>query len=218
MAQYETVYAMIVVIGMLGFVLDAAFEQLRGMAGRLGRARASRRRRLDMTATRAGMARSSSASLPIALLLALWFVLATFGLRRPSLLPRPQTVFAAACCGCCATRSSCRHCAVTLFRLFAGFVIAVVLGVALGIAAAGNRAVAAALTPLVRVLAPVPKIALYPAFILILGLRACLQDRAGGADAVFPILLATYQGAIAVEPKLVWSARAAGALARRAAC
>src|SRR5437870_9302563 len=29
MAQYETVYAMIVVIGALGFVLDAAFERLR---------------------------------------------------------------------------------------------------------------------------------------------------------------------------------------------
>jgi len=35
------------------------------------------------------------------------------------------------------------------------------------------------------------------------------------ADAVFPILLATYQGAASVEPKLVWSARAAGASPRR---
>ena len=31
MAQYRTVYGMIVVIGMLGFVLDAAFESLRGI-------------------------------------------------------------------------------------------------------------------------------------------------------------------------------------------
>jgi NitT/TauT family transport system permease protein len=30
MAQYQIVYAMIVVIGVLGFVLDAAFERLRG--------------------------------------------------------------------------------------------------------------------------------------------------------------------------------------------
>jgi len=29
MAQYETVYAMIVVIGALGFALDAGFERLR---------------------------------------------------------------------------------------------------------------------------------------------------------------------------------------------
>ena len=31
MAQYDTVYAMIVIIGVLGFVLDAAFESLRVM-------------------------------------------------------------------------------------------------------------------------------------------------------------------------------------------
>jgi NitT/TauT family transport system permease protein len=30
MAQYQTVYGMILVIGMLGFLLDAAFEALRG--------------------------------------------------------------------------------------------------------------------------------------------------------------------------------------------
>ena len=31
MAQYQTVYAMILIIGVLGFVLDAGFEKLRGM-------------------------------------------------------------------------------------------------------------------------------------------------------------------------------------------
>jgi len=30
MAQYETVYATIVIIGVLGFVIDALFERLRG--------------------------------------------------------------------------------------------------------------------------------------------------------------------------------------------
>jgi NitT/TauT family transport system permease protein len=30
MAQYETVYATIVIIGILGFVIDALFEKLRG--------------------------------------------------------------------------------------------------------------------------------------------------------------------------------------------
>ena len=31
MALYDTVYAMIVIIGLLGFVLDVAFERLRAM-------------------------------------------------------------------------------------------------------------------------------------------------------------------------------------------
>ena len=48
-----------------------------------------------------------------------------------------------------------------------------------------------------------------------LGFRASSKIALVVADAVFPILLATYQGAIAVEPKLVWSARAAGVRALR---
>jgi len=99
---------------------------------------------------------------------------------------------------------------VTLYRLFAGFMIAVVMGVTLGIAAVGSRAFAAIVTPVVRVLAPVPKIALYPALTLTLGYDDASKIALVIADAMFPILLATYQGASAVEPKLAWSARAAG--------
>jgi NitT/TauT family transport system permease protein len=70
--------------------------------------------------------------------------------------------------------------------------------------------------PLVRVLAPLPKVALYPAMILILGFDDASKIALVAADAVFPILLATYQGTMAVEPKLVWSARAAGTSQRMA--
>ena len=102
------------------------------------------------------------------------------------------------------------HAATTLYRLFWGFGLAVVVGVGLGIAAAGSPTVGALLRPLIRVLAPVPKIALYPAFILTLGFDHSSKIALVFADALFPILLATYQGAISVEPKLVWSARAMG--------
>ncbi len=66
------------------------------------------------------------------------------------------------------------------------------------------------LRPLVRVLAPLPKVALYPAMILILGFDDASKIALVVADAAFPILLATWQGTAAVERKLVWSARAAG--------
>jgi NitT/TauT family transport system permease protein len=102
------------------------------------------------------------------------------------------------------------HAATTLYRLFWGFGLAVIVGVGLGIAAAGGPAIGALLRPLVRVLAPVPKIALYPAFILTLGFDHSSKIALVFADALFPILLATYQGALSVEPKLVWSARAMG--------
>jgi NitT/TauT family transport system permease protein len=148
--------------------------------------------------------------LPIVMILALWQVLTAGGFAPPALLPSPASVF---------WRLSEQlrnpiflgHAATTLFRLFAGFGIAVVIGVALGLAAAGNNVVAALLRPLIRVLAPVPKVALYPALILTLGFEHASKIALVVADAVFPILLATYQGAASVEPKLVWSARAAGA-------
>ena len=63
---------------------------------------------------------------------------------------------------------------------------------------------------MVRVLAPVPKVALYPALLLLLGFDHASKITLVAADALFPILLATYYGASMVEQKLIWSAMAAG--------
>ena len=161
-----------------------------------------------MTAARARLIDVAAGTAPLALIVMLWFVLATFGLAPAALLPAPQTVLLRLC-ALLADAQFLSKCAVTLFRLFAGFALAAVLGITIGIAAAGSRAVGTALTPLVRVLAPLPKIALYPAFVLTLGFEHASKIALVVCDAVFPILLATYQGAMAVEPKLVWSARAA---------
>ena len=100
--------------------------------------------------------------------------------------------------------------AATLIRLFAGFAIAVVLGVSIGIAAAASPAINAVVRPIVRVLAPLPKVALYPALLLLLGFGHGSKITLVAADALFPILLSTYYGASAVEQKLIWSAMAAG--------
>ena len=162
-----------------------------------------------MTAARARLVDVAAGTAPLALIVTLWLVLATFGLAPAALLPAPQTVLLRLC-ALLAEAQFLSKCAVTLFRLFAGFALAAVLGITIGIAAAGSRAVGTALTPLVRVLAPLPKIALYPAFVLTLGFEHASKIALVVCDAVFPILLATYQGAMAVEPKLVWSARAAG--------
>jgi ABC-type nitrate/sulfonate/bicarbonate transport system permease component len=154
-------------------------------------------------------------ALPIALLLALWHGIAASGMAPASLLPAPSAVFARLA-EQLRNPVFLEHAAITLFRLFAGFAIAVVIGVVVGVAVTGSRTIEALVKPVVRVLAPVPKIALYPAFILILGFEHASKIALVVADAVFPILLATYQGTSAVEPKLVWSARAAGTSARKA--
>ena len=146
---------------------------------------------------------------PVLALLLVWQFAVSAGIAPPALLPSPGAVF-----GRVAQRAVdpdfLAHTGVTLYRLFVGFLIALAVGVPLGLAGATNRIVGAALKPLVRVLAPVPKIALYPALILSLGFDDASKIVLVTADALFPILLATFGGAAAVEPKLVWSARAAG--------
>ena len=147
--------------------------------------------------------------LPIAALIALWQVIAVSGLAPPALLPRPGLVFWRLLTQL-GNVEFLANLATTLYRLFAGFLIALVIGVMLGLAAAVNRRAEALLRPLVRILAPIPKIALYPALILTLGFQDASKIVLVAADALFPILLATLAGAKAVEPKLVWAARAAG--------
>ena len=153
--------------------------------------------------------------LPVALVLALWHGIAASGIAPPVLLPPPGAVFARLI-EQVGSRQFLEHAGITLFRLFAGFSIAVVIGIGLGLAATGSKVVESLVKPLVRVLAPLPKVALYPAMILILGFDDASKIALVAADAVFPILLATWQGTSAVDTKLVWSARAAGCAQTRA--
>jgi ABC-type nitrate/sulfonate/bicarbonate transport system permease component len=146
---------------------------------------------------------------PIALVIALWQALVSFGYAPVSLLPPPGLVFARLAQQL-VSGGFLQEIAVTLFRLFAGFSIAVMLGVGLGLAAAVNPAVNTIVKPVVRVLAPVPKVALYPALLLLLGFDHASKITLVAADALFPILLSTWYGATMVEQKLIWSALAAG--------
>jgi ABC-type nitrate/sulfonate/bicarbonate transport system permease component len=146
---------------------------------------------------------------PIALLLGLWQAISSFGYAPPSLLPPPGAVFLRLAQQLF-TSGFQQEIAATLFRLFTGFLIAVILGIGIGLAAAVNPAVNAVVRPLVRVLAPLPKVALYPALLLLLGFGHESKITLVAADALFPILLATYYGASMVEQKLIWSAMAAG--------
>lgn len=147
--------------------------------------------------------------IPIALLIAVWQGVISFGLAPATLLPPPGLVFIRMA-EQLVTASFDQEILATLFRLFAGFSIAVVFGIAIGLAAAVNPSINAVVRPVVRVLAPLPKVALYPALLLLLGFGHESKITLVAADALFPILLSTYYGASTVEQKLIWSAMAAG--------
>ena len=151
--------------------------------------------------------------IPIALLVAIWQGAVSFGFAPPTLLPPPGQVFVRMAQQL-VTASFDQEILATLFRLFAGFAIAVVLGITIGLAAAVSPSINAAVRPVVRVLAPLPKVALYPALLLLLGFGHESKITLVAADALFPILLSTYYGASTVEQKLIWSAMAAGTSSR----
>ena len=154
---------------------------------------------------KAGLTRSYS----LVLLLAAWEILSRAGVANPQVLPAPSVVFAHLAQALCDVQFI-QHLAQTALRLASGLTIATVLGIGLGLAAATWPMGGRLLEPLMRLLAPIPKIALYPALILTLGFDHASKIALVAADALFPVLFSTYYGARLVERKLIWSARAAG--------
>jgi len=148
-------------------------------------------------------------SYSLLLLLAAWELVCRTGMVKPQSLPAPSAVFARLAEQLIDAQFL-HHLAQTVLRLGVGLGIATMLGIGIGLAAASWPTGGRLLEPLLRVLAPIPKIALYPALILILGFDHASKIALVAADAIFPILFATYYGSRMVERKLIWSARAAG--------
>ncbi len=148
-------------------------------------------------------------SYSVILLVLAWEILCRSGTVPPVLLPAPSAVAARALRDL-QDSGFLFNAGITLFRLLSGLAIAVVLGIAAGIGAAQSRLGRAVLEPVVRVFAPIPKIALFPALLLVFGFDHASRIILVVIDAIIPVLLAAYYGARAIDEKLLWSARAAG--------
>jgi ABC-type nitrate/sulfonate/bicarbonate transport system permease component len=104
-----------------------------------------------------------------------------------------------------------RHAQVTLLRGGIGFGLAIVVGIGLGVLMARSRLVEAAIEPLLASTYPVPKLALYPIFLLWLGLGAQSKVALVALECLYPIAYNTYAGARAVNKTQMWAAMNAGA-------
>ena len=99
---------------------------------------------------------------------------------------------------------------ITLREVTIAFALALVVGVVAGTMIGRMRRARLALRPIVSFLFPTPKVALYPAMLIVLGLGSASKVAFGFSEALFPVLLATAAGTSQVEPRLVWSAAALG--------
>ncbi|HZG94914.1 MAG TPA: ABC transporter permease subunit [Mycobacteriales bacterium] len=103
------------------------------------------------------------------------------------------------------------HGRVTLLRGLAGLAIAVVVGVLLGVLMATVRWLDAALQPLIVATYPVPKLALFPLLVLLLGFGPASKIAMVALECSYPIILTTYAGVQAIDKHYFWLARNVGA-------
>jgi ABC-type nitrate/sulfonate/bicarbonate transport system permease component len=104
---------------------------------------------------------------------------------------------------------------LTLYRAFAGFALAGVSGIVVGILIARVPLMRWFFDPLVSIGLPMPKIAFLPVFILWFGVFDASKILMVAFSAVFPVVVAAWAAAESVEPVLLWSALSLGAGRRR---
>lgn len=105
--------------------------------------------------------------------------------------------------------------ALTLYRAFAGFSLAAVFGVAVGILIARVPLMRWFFDPLVSIGLPMPKIAFLPVFILWFGVFDASKILMVAFSAIFPVIVASWAAADGVEGMLLWSALSLGARRRQ---
>ena len=101
------------------------------------------------------------------------------------------------------------HAGATLYRVMFGFLLALALGIPLGIAMARFKPVENFFLPLVSALMPIPSFSLVPLFMLWFGIGNTTTILIVFYAATFPVLFNTWSGVRSVNP--LWL-RAAGAM------
>lgn len=90
----------------------------------------------------------------------------------------------------------------TVRRMFAGWLLASLLGIGIGALIGVSRAARAWLQPTLEFIRPMPASAVMPIAIALFGLSAQMVLAVVAFGAVWPVLLATVHGFAAVEPRL----------------
>jgi NitT/TauT family transport system permease protein len=99
----------------------------------------------------------------------------------------------------------------TLWRIFAGFGLAVVVGSLLGIWIATSKRVRAIADMFIAMLYPLPKVTLIPLLVIWLGTGGPFMLTISFLGAIFPIVINTVLGVRQCDPGLVLAARDLGA-------
>ncbi len=149
----------------------------------------------------------------LAACLAFWQLAAglqlNLGLVTFANVPTPGAVLLAAC-NLAQSSVLLAHLGASLAQVFAGYLLAAALGIALGLAIGRSAWAEALLLPPLEVLRPIPAVAWIPLAILMFPSSEASMIFITFTGALFPILLNTVHGVEALDPRLLASARSLG--------
>ena len=157
---------------------------------------------------------AAQTAFPFVVVGTIWEIVAHLGIFPPQLFP-PLEAVAAALVRLTVSGILLHHTFDTLVRLLAGFALAAVAGVAIGIAMGRSRRAEDMILPLISIGAPIPGIAYAPLFLLWFGLGNVSTVLLVGFVSAFPVIFNTWTGVKAVKEIWVRSAQAMGADQRR---
>ncbi len=139
--------------------------------------------------------------LVVALLVALWQLVANLKLVSPVYLPGPDRAFTALVHGLEASDLGAKL-AGTVEHMIEGWLLASIAGIALGALIGASRQARAFIAPTLEFLRPLPASAIIPVAIALFGLSPAMALGVIAFGAIWPMLLATIHGFAAVEPRL----------------
>lgn len=153
-------------------------------------------------------------ALSVVIFLLVWEALVRWRGIAPIFLPAPSSI-AVYLWRMIADGSMEYHLGVTLLRIFVGFLIAAVSGIALGLLMGMSRLVARVADMWIAALYPLPKISLIPLLIIWLGTGESYRIVISAITAFFPIVISTYSGIRQADRGLIKAAKDLGANMRQ---
>ena len=131
--------------------------------------------------------------------LALWEILSRTGAVSPLFFPPPSRV-AQTTWEMMANGELPQHILVTLSRLLGGFTLGAIPALIVGALTGWSRRCRAAVDPIVAAFHPMPKTALLPIFMILLGLAEAPKLAVTALGAFFPVAISTMAGVRQISP------------------
>ncbi|MDB5604995.1 MAG: hypothetical protein JWP25_1895 [Bradyrhizobium sp.] len=146
---------------------------------------------------------------PVVLIAIVWEIVTRMGLVPPVFLP-PLSHVLFSLFGQIISGEIFQPLFVSLYRAFAGVLIAMVGGIAIGFLMSQNRWIHWMMNPLVILGFPAPKVAFLPIFILWFGIDHLSKIALVVFSSIFPFIIVAQASASAVSRVQLWAARAMG--------